>query len=200
MVKVWVEGPGFRCLGVRNSVDSRWHDDPRRHDGSVTYRHTTEILKRNGQLFVTALSSRRACDMTRVTAAPSRRHTDGMDASDRTVVAVVLAGGAGSRFIGDHEAAHKLDALLRATSTEREESVADRAIRHATEASIGPVIIVAGGWSPASDDRDGGSRPVTSSSMTAGETGRSAPSTPGSWPPPNGEPTGWSSGSPISRS
>jgi molybdenum cofactor cytidylyltransferase len=63
------------------------------------------------------------------------------------VVAVLLAGGAGSRFAPEN-GGHKLDAVLRSTSTEPAESVIERAVRHVSIAAIGPVIIVVGGWSP----------------------------------------------------
>ncbi|MET0909588.1 MAG: nucleotidyltransferase family protein [Ilumatobacteraceae bacterium] len=77
-----------------------------------------------------------------------------MDDSPRSVAAVVLAGGSGSRFataghvIGG---GHKLDARLDATSVEPEESVAERALRHVLMAAIGPVVVITGKWSPPDD-------------------------------------------------
>ncbi|MET0909778.1 MAG: NTP transferase domain-containing protein, partial [Ilumatobacteraceae bacterium] len=65
---------------------------------------------------------------------------------------MVLAGGAGSRFASGEPAAetgHKLDALLGATATEPRQSVAERALRHAVDARIGPVVVVTGGWTSA---------------------------------------------------
>jgi molybdenum cofactor cytidylyltransferase len=65
------------------------------------------------------------------------------------VVAVLLAGGAGSRFMAAN-GGHKLDAVLRSTSTEPAESVIERAVRHVSIAAIGRLVIVAGGWKPES--------------------------------------------------
>ena len=65
----------------------------------------------------------------------------------QTVVAVVLAGGAGSRFAVGGEG-HKLDASLPATATEPAESVVERALRHVVRAALGPIVVVTGGWSP----------------------------------------------------
>lgn len=64
---------------------------------------------------------------------------------------MVLAGGAGTRFVRSGRArstVHKLDAVLPATSTEPAESIAERAVRHVSNAGIGPVIVVVGGWTP----------------------------------------------------
>jgi molybdenum cofactor cytidylyltransferase len=67
-------------------------------------------------------------------------------------VAVVLAGGSGSRFAtGGH--GHKLDATLPATATEPSESVVERALRHVMIAAIGPVVVITGGWTPSNDVR-----------------------------------------------
>jgi molybdenum cofactor cytidylyltransferase len=66
----------------------------------------------------------------------------------------MLAGGAGARFAGSrpsNDGGHKLDAVLPATSTEPAESIAERAVRHASDAAIGPVIVVSGGWTPPPD-------------------------------------------------
>ena len=73
---------------------------------------------------------------------PSAATPDGIP-----VVAVVLAGGAGSRFTAA-DGEHKLDAVLPSTSTEPAESVIERAVRHVTIAAIGRVVIVVGGWDP----------------------------------------------------
>ena len=62
-------------------------------------------------------------------------------------MAVLLAGGAGSRFTAT-TGGHKLDAELPATSSEPRESVAARALRHASIAAVGPVFVVAGRWTP----------------------------------------------------
>jgi CTP:molybdopterin cytidylyltransferase MocA len=77
-----------------------------------------------------------------------------VDDSRRSVAAVVLAGGSGSRFAVTRTAivrGHKLDARLDATSVEPAETVAERALRHVLASAIGPVIVVTGGWSPAAD-------------------------------------------------
>ena len=77
-----------------------------------------------------------------------------MSVSAQTVVAVVLAGGAGTRFRRPDRqqgADHKLDAVLRATATEPGETVAERAVRHAADAHIGLVVVVIGGWAPDPD-------------------------------------------------
>ena len=56
-------------------------------------------------------------------------------------VAVVLAAGGGSRFL---ENGHKLLASLPSGAGEPAETVAGRAIRHAVDAGIGPVVVVTG--------------------------------------------------------
>ena len=70
---------------------------------------------------------------------PSERH--------ETVVAALLAGGAGARF-DQLDGTHKLGASLRATAIEPAESVFERALRHVGDARIGPIVIVTGSWSP----------------------------------------------------
>ena len=55
-------------------------------------------------------------------------------------IAVVLAAGAGSRFDGD---GHKLDAELDGLT------IAERSVRAAVDANIGPVLVVAGAHRPA---------------------------------------------------
>jgi CTP:molybdopterin cytidylyltransferase MocA len=70
---------------------------------------------------------------------PSERH--------ETVVAALLAGGAGARF-DQLDGTHKLEASLRATAVEPAESVFERALRHVGDARIGPIVIVTGSWSP----------------------------------------------------
>ncbi len=70
---------------------------------------------------------------------PSERH--------ETVVAALLAGGAGARF-DQLDGTHKLGAFLRATAVEPAESVFERALRHVGDARIGPIVIVTGSWSP----------------------------------------------------
>lgn len=54
---------------------------------------------------------------------------------------VLLAAGAGSRFEAAH---HKLSGFLPATTTEPAATVLERAVRHATAAEIGEVIVVTG--------------------------------------------------------
>ena len=73
---------------------------------------------------------------------PSERH--------ETVVAALLAGGAGARF-EYLDGTHKLEAGLRATAIEPAESVFGRALRHVGDARIGPIIIVTGSWSPTAE-------------------------------------------------
>ena len=70
---------------------------------------------------------------------PSERH--------ETVVAALLAAGAGARF-DRLDGTHKLEASLRATAVEPPESVFERALRHVGDARIGPIVIVTGSWSP----------------------------------------------------
>jgi len=70
---------------------------------------------------------------------PSERH--------ETVVAALLAGGAGARF-DQLDGTHKLEASLRATAVAPAESVFERALRHVGDARIGPIVIVTGSWSP----------------------------------------------------
>jgi len=64
-----------------------------------------------------------------------------------TVVAALLAGGAGARF-DQLDGTHKLEASLRSTAVEPAESVFERALRHVSDARIGPIVIVTGSWSP----------------------------------------------------
>jgi molybdenum cofactor cytidylyltransferase len=77
-------------------------------------------------------------------------HTDTMT----PMVALVLAGGAGRRFLatssadGDGAFDHKLDAVLPATSTEPSMTVVERSLRVAVRAAIGPVVLVTGAWVP----------------------------------------------------
>ena len=77
---------------------------------------------------------------------PSERH--------ETVVAALLAGGAGARF-DQLDGTHKLEASLRATAVEPAESVFERALRHVGDARIGPIVIVTGSWSPRAEQVSG---------------------------------------------
>ena len=75
-----------------------------------------------------------------------------------TVVAALLAGGAGARF-DDRDGTHKLAASLGATAKEPAESVFERALRQVRRAGIGPIVIVTGSWSPTPEqigERDAG--------------------------------------------
>jgi molybdenum cofactor cytidylyltransferase len=71
------------------------------------------------------------------------------------MVAILLAGGSGSRFRPDRSgpanSVHKLDAVLTATSSERSATVFDRSIAHLSAASIGPIVLVTGAWQPSQD-------------------------------------------------
>ena len=58
-----------------------------------------------------------------------------------STVAIVLAAGAGSRFCDNR---HKLTSALPAAPKKRAETVSARAIRHAVESAIGPVLVVTG--------------------------------------------------------
>ena len=77
---------------------------------------------------------------------PSERH--------ETVVAALLAGGAGARF-DQLDGTHKLEASFRATAVEPAESVFERALRHVGDARIGPIVIVTGSWSPRAEQVGG---------------------------------------------
>ncbi len=78
---------------------------------------------------------------------PHERHETPATPESLTVVAALLAGGAGARF-ADSDGTHKLAARLVATATEPAESVFERALRHVRGAGIGPIVIVTGSWSP----------------------------------------------------
>jgi CTP:molybdopterin cytidylyltransferase MocA len=60
---------------------------------------------------------------------------------DGTVTAIVLAGGAGSRF---RDVGHKLTAQLPPRTPRPAESVARRSVAVAVEADVGPVVVVTG--------------------------------------------------------
>jgi molybdenum cofactor cytidylyltransferase len=80
-----------------------------------------------------------------MTAVTDRRQTADV------IVGVLLAGGSGTRFRPSTElpaGTHKLDAALRATSSERAATVFERSLAHLLTASIGPVVVVTGGWHP----------------------------------------------------
>jgi CTP:molybdopterin cytidylyltransferase MocA len=71
----------------------------------------------------------------------------------RSPAVVVLAAGTGSRFRGP---THKLSSRLPATGTDPAETVVERAVRHALDADIGPVIVVVGATDhPLGDDLGG---------------------------------------------
>jgi molybdenum cofactor cytidylyltransferase len=69
-----------------------------------------------------------------------------------TVGVLLLAAGAGRRFLGE---GHKLLAVLPATAREPAESVFERSLRHARDAGLGPVVVITGALHlavPAADD------------------------------------------------
>ena len=66
---------------------------------------------------------------------------DGSADAGRTVTAIVLAAGAGSRF---RDVGHKLTATLPPTASRPAEPVARRAIAAAVAAAVGPVVVVTG--------------------------------------------------------
>jgi molybdenum cofactor cytidylyltransferase len=82
-------------------------------------------------------------------------HTEAMTPT----VALVLAGGAGRRFQAtstatrDAPVAHKLDAVLPASSTEPSMTVVERSLGVAVRAAIGPVVLVTGSWVPPEHQR-----------------------------------------------
>jgi molybdenum cofactor cytidylyltransferase len=66
---------------------------------------------------------------------------EGGSRADDTVTAIVLAAGAGSRF---SDVGHKLTAMLPPTASRPAEPVARRSIAAASEAAVGPVVVVTG--------------------------------------------------------
>ena len=131
-----------------------------RHDGRVTYRHAIAILKRERKIFDMQPSSRAGADhptegpdcspMAPETTLRSASHAG---TTRPTVVAVVLAAGAGTRFRQDGgDGGHKLSAKLSGSGRSAagsEGAAADRtvleaALDHVLDASIGPVVVVTG--------------------------------------------------------
>ncbi len=140
-------------------------------------------------------------------ASHARRGTLGaVPSSSQTVVAVVLAGGAGLSVRRRTSGGHKLDARLRG---HRHRSRRNRSSNVPCVTSrwrrSGPIVVVTGGWSPGAPIVAGSrARHVVPIRFVVnpavGERTDHARSAPGSMPPPNSAPIERSSGSPISPS
>lgn len=113
------------------------HTSRSRRDNPTRYRHQTAIMYSERNFPVMQRSSP-SCRQERPDRQPQPRYAGVMPDS---TIAVVLAAGAGSRFL---DAQHKLLAELPAIGDEPAERVASRSIRHAVDAAIGRVVVVTG--------------------------------------------------------
>ncbi len=127
---------------VRATAVRRWTGTE--DDVHATYRHQIAILQPGGETCVTRSTSERHRRDTSAPVQPdpsTSARPPYAGVMPRSPALVVLAAGAGTRFVGP---SHKLSSRLAATGADPAETVIERAVRHALRADAGPVIVVVG--------------------------------------------------------